>query len=53
MNAAVHTSTRVHRCRADILGTSATCLTTPSELRAQSTADMHRSSSFLEVRAED
>jgi hypothetical protein len=30
MNAAVHTSTRVHRCRDDVLGTSAICLTTPS-----------------------
>ena len=29
MNAAVHTSTRVHRCRDDVLGISAICLTTP------------------------
>jgi hypothetical protein len=30
MNTAVHTSTSVHRCRDDIPGTSAICLTTPS-----------------------
>src|SRR5512132_83601 len=30
MNAAVHTSTRVHRCRDDVPRTSAICLTTPS-----------------------
>jgi hypothetical protein len=30
MNAAVHTSTSVHRCRDDIPGTSAISLTTPS-----------------------
>src|SRR5260370_33894710 len=30
MNAAVHTSTNVHRCRDDIPGTSAICLTTPN-----------------------
>ncbi len=30
MNAAVHTSTSVHRCRDDVPGTSAICLTTPS-----------------------
>jgi hypothetical protein len=29
MNAAVHTNTRVHRCRDDVLGTSGTCLTIP------------------------
>ena len=28
MNTAVHTSTSVHRCRDDIPGTSAICLTT-------------------------
>src|SRR5258708_1729503 len=30
MNAAVHTSTSVHRCRDDVPGTSAICLTTSS-----------------------
>jgi hypothetical protein len=30
MNAAVHTSTSVHRCRDDVPGDSAICLTTPS-----------------------
>jgi hypothetical protein len=29
MNAAVHTNTRVHRCRDDVLGSSGTCLTIP------------------------
>jgi hypothetical protein len=29
MNAAVHTNARVHRCRDDVPGTSAICLTTP------------------------
>jgi hypothetical protein len=29
MNAAVHTSTSVHRCRDDVPGGSASCLTTP------------------------
>jgi hypothetical protein len=29
MNAAVHTSSRVHRCRDDVLGTSAIHLNTP------------------------
>src|SRR5947208_13179634 len=31
MNAAVHTSARVHRCRDDIPGSSATYLTTPRD----------------------
>ena len=35
MNAAVHTSTSVHRCRDDISGTSAIGLTTPSGGRSR------------------
>src|SRR5580698_9687715 len=35
MNAAVHTSTSVHRCRDDVPGTSAIWLTPPSGSRCQ------------------
>ena len=37
MNAAVHTSARVHRCRDDVPGSSAICLTILLLRRAHST----------------
>jgi hypothetical protein len=42
MNAAVHTSTRVHRCRDDVPGSSAICLTTQAAAAVMTAAVSRR-----------
>jgi hypothetical protein len=42
MNAAVHTSARVHRCRDDLLGVSAIYLATMVSMMSRKSGDLRR-----------